>query len=97
MRQINTKLYLNSGDWVKDVEQAHHFQKGAEAIKCGVENKLQDVEIVYTFSHPLDDFSIGPIDFSSGELMSSPSMQVRTALVTRVGQAQIVKVAAGKV
>ena len=60
---MKTKLYMDSGKWVKDVAKAHDFKIGADAIRFASQHGLKNAEILYLFEDPQYDISTGPIDF----------------------------------
>jgi len=54
---------MDSGGWVKDVEKAHNFTNGADAIRFASQRGLKNVEIIHSFEDHKYDISSGPIDF----------------------------------
>ena len=58
IRQADTKLYMNSGDWMEDTNRAHDFKAENDAIAFVAENRLKNVEVVYSFSDPKFDVLI---------------------------------------
>ena len=59
LRNTNTELYMNSGDWIEDVGQACDFKSRGDAIMFAVEHHLSDVEIIYAFPNPEYNFRTG--------------------------------------
>ena len=49
---------MNSGDWMNDIEQAHDFKRGVDAVEFVKQHNLKNVELVYAFPDPRYDFSI---------------------------------------
>ena len=59
LRNTNTELYMNSGDWIEDVGQACEFKSGGDAITFAVEHHLSNVEVIYAFPDPKYNFCTG--------------------------------------
>jgi hypothetical protein len=49
---------MNSGDWIEDTNQAHDFKAENDAIAFVAENRLKNVEVVYSFFDPKLDVVI---------------------------------------
>jgi hypothetical protein len=58
IRQANTNFYINSGDWIEDTNRAHDFKAENDAIAFVAENRLKNVEVVYSFFDPKLDVVI---------------------------------------
>jgi hypothetical protein len=61
IRQLGTGLYLNSNEWVADIDKARDFKKGCDAIKFIVDEGLNNVEVIHAFSDPQYNFSSGDL------------------------------------
>jgi len=64
IRKVNTNLYLSSGDWIADANQAQDFRVGSEAIVFALKHDLNKVEIVYAFPSVEYDFTTGTMGFT---------------------------------
>ena len=64
IRKVNTNLYLSSGDWIADANQAQDFRVGSEAIVFALKHDLNNVEIVYAFPSVEYDFTTGTMGFT---------------------------------
>ena len=53
---------MDSGKWIKDVEKAHDFKFGAEAIRFASQHGLENIEIIYAFDEPEYNISTGIIN-----------------------------------
>ena len=62
IRNVNTRLYINSGDGTDDVDQAHDFEVGPDAIMFAAKHHLNDFEIIYAFPNPRYNVGTGKID-----------------------------------
>jgi hypothetical protein len=71
IRNIDTKLYLNSGDWIAEIGQAHNFVSSDKAIRYAIAQRLKNVEIIYAFAEERYNFSTGRM--TSGEKSRSPA------------------------
>jgi hypothetical protein len=49
---------MNSGDWIDDNNQAHDFKAENDAIVFVAENRLKNVEVVYSYLDPKFDVLI---------------------------------------
>jgi hypothetical protein len=63
LRNVNTRLYMNSGHWIEDVSQACGFKSGGDAITFAATHHLSNVEIVYSFPEPEYNFCTGLMGF----------------------------------
>ncbi len=59
IRNVETNLYMDAGKWVKDVEKAHDFKFGAEAIRFAYHHGLENIEVIYAFEEPRYNISTG--------------------------------------
>jgi hypothetical protein len=71
IRNVTTRLYLNSGDWVEDIDQARDFEVGPDAIVFAVTHHLNNFEIIYAFPNPDYNLGTGRIDFSPEQALQS--------------------------
>jgi len=71
IRNVNTKLYLNSGDWIEDIGQARDFEAGPDAITFAVTHHLNDFEIIYAFPNPEYNVGTGKIDVTTEAALRS--------------------------
>ena len=65
IRNVYTKLYLNSGDWIEDIDQARDFEIGTDAIAFAAAHHLINFEIIYAFANPQYNVGTGKIDIES--------------------------------
>jgi hypothetical protein len=63
IRNAKTGLYLNPDGWVNDVDSAHDFVRGADAIGFAMHNGLSDIEVLHAFPEPCYNISTGVISF----------------------------------
>ena len=63
IRNVKTGLYSNLNGWVSDLNSAHDFVRGAEAISFATRTGLGDIEVMHVFPEPQYNISTGPMSF----------------------------------
>ena len=83
LRDVNTGLYMNSGDWIEDVGQACEFKSGGDAIRFAVKQHLSDIEIIYAFPNPEYNFCAGTrgLRLQTGASATAPGSILRPILL----------------
>jgi len=71
IRNVKTRLYLNSGDWIEDIDQACDFKAGTDAITFAVTHHLNNFEIIYAFPNPEYNLGSGKIDVTTEPALRS--------------------------
>jgi hypothetical protein len=71
IRNVKTKLYLNSSDWIEDIDQACDFKVGPDAITFAATHHLNDFEIIYAFPNPKYNLGTGKIDVTTEPALRS--------------------------
>jgi len=66
LRNIETGLYMDTGKWIADIENARDFKHGIDALFFAEEEHLSNVEIIHVFPDSRYNFNIGPLYFSKG-------------------------------
>ena len=78
LRNVNTRLYLNSGDGMDHVGQVCEFKSGGEAIAFAVEHHLSEVEIMYAFPDPHYNFCTGMMGFNPKTALSPARSRIQS-------------------
>jgi hypothetical protein len=50
---------MNSGDWVADIDRAHDFKSGPNAMAYMNEHELKNVQLYYSFPDAQYNFHLG--------------------------------------
>ena len=62
---------MDSGDWTEDIDHAHDFEIGPDAITFAMTHHLNNFEIIYAFPNPAYNLGTGRIDVTTKRALRS--------------------------